>query len=80
MPAQHDICSTQPYQAHPLRRWLNQADAADYIGVTERTIRNYVSRGAIRAHRIKGSRLIRFDRHELDAALRPIPAGGGDLA
>lgn len=56
------------------RRWLSQADAADYLGVTDRTIRNYVRAGVVPAHRIRGSRLIRFDRHELDAALRPIPS------
>lgn len=58
------------------RRWLNQAEAAEHLGVTERTMRNYVRRGAIKAYRMPKSRLIRYDRNELDAALRPIPAGG----
>jgi len=56
------------------RRWLSQADAAEYLGVTDRTIRNYISRGHLRAYRVRGSRLIRIDRSELDALLRPIPA------
>lgn len=62
------------------RRWLNQAEAADYLGVTDRTIRNYVRLGTVKGYRIPRSRLIRYDRHELDAALRPIPSaayGGG---
>jgi excisionase family DNA binding protein len=56
------------------RRWLSQQEAAEYLGVTDRTIRNYVARGLVPAHRIRGSRLIRFDINELDAALRPIPS------
>ena len=58
-----------------LRRWLSQQEAADYIGVTNRTIRNYIRTGAIKGRRLPGSRLIRIDRHELDAALRPVPSG-----
>lgn len=66
--------------APPLKRWLNQAEAAEYLGVTDRTIRNYIRTGALTGRRLPGSRLIRLDRHELDAALRPVTsaaAGGG---
>ena len=43
--------------------WLSQAQAAEYLGVTDyRTIRNYVSRGHLKATRVRGSRLIRIDR------------------
>lgn len=56
------------------RRWLNQAEAADYLGVTERTIRRYISIGALTGRQLPGSRLIRLDRHELDAALKPVPS------
>lgn len=59
------------------RRWLSQAEAAEYLGVTDRTIRNYIARGQLRAHRPRGSRLIRIDLHELEDLLRPIPTGGG---
>jgi excisionase family DNA binding protein len=55
-------------------RWLSQQEAAEYFGVTDRTIRAYIARGAITARRLPGSRLIRIDRHELDAALRPVPS------
>lgn len=56
------------------RRWFSQQEAAEYLGVTDRTVRNYVARGLLPAHRVTGSRLIRIDRADLDALLRPIPA------
>lgn len=61
----------------PPRRWLSQSQAADYLGVTDRTIRNYIARGALAGHRVCGSRLVRVDRADLDALLRPIPTTGG---
>lgn len=65
----------------PPRRWLSQAEAGDYLGVTDRTIRNMIRRGQLRGHRVRGGRLIRIDRNDLDDLLRPIPtAGGGDHA
>lgn len=62
------------------RRWLSQQEAADYLGVTDRTIRSYIRSGALTGRRLPGSRLIRLDRHELDSALKPVPSiKGGDL-
>jgi excisionase family DNA binding protein len=75
-----EVCSvprSQPTSA-PERRWLSQAEAAEYLGVTDRTIRAYVARGTITGRRLAGSRLIRIDRHELDSALRPIPTGAAN--
>jgi excisionase family DNA binding protein len=66
-----------PQAASPLR-WLSQAEAAEYLGVTDRTIRNYIARGQLAGHRVRGSRLIRIRRDDLEALLRPIPAAGGD--
>jgi len=62
------------------RRWLSQAEAADYIGVSDRTIRNYISRGVLAGHRVRGSRLVRIDRAELDSMLRRIPTTGDSHA
>ncbi len=59
------------------RRWLSQSEAADYLGVADRTIRAYIARGELRGHRVKGSRLVRIDRADLDAMLSPIPTTGG---
>lgn len=59
---------------------MSQAQAAEYLGVTERTVRNYTSRGVLPARRIRGSRLIRIRRSDLDALLTPIPTTIGDTA
>ncbi|GAB3990076.1 helix-turn-helix domain-containing protein [Nocardioides marmoraquaticus] len=59
-------------KTHP-RRWLSQQEAAEYLGVTDRTIRSYIARGDLKGHRVKGSRLVRIDRNDLDALLSPIP-------
>lgn len=64
----------------PTRRWLSQAEAAEYLGVTDRTIRNYIRIGALTGRRLPGSRLIRLDRHELDAALKPVPSVRGGVS
>ena len=62
------------------RRLVSQQAAAEFLGVTERTIRNYVSRGQLRAYRV-GGRVVRIDQDDIDAMLRPIPtAGGGSRA
>lgn len=57
--------------------FLTQSQAAEYIGVTDRTIRAYIARGTLPARRIKGSRLVRIRRSDLDELLRPIPSAGG---
>jgi len=49
--------------------------AAKFAGVSEKTIRRYISRGIITGYRM-GPRLIRVDLNELDALLRPIPTAG----
>lgn len=70
--AQHPI---DPDQVWHYRRWLSQQEAAEYLGVTDRTIRAYVRSGALKGRRLKGSRLMRIDRLEIDKALRPVPSG-----
>lgn len=58
------------------RRWMTQAEAADYLGVTERTIRRYIAEGQLRGYRL-GRRALRLDQADVDALLRPIPTTGG---
>lgn len=61
----------------PIQRdWVSQAEAAEYLGVTDRTIRNYISRGYLTGYRLRGSRLVRVDRADLDALMATIPTVG----
>lgn len=53
--------------------WLSQAEAAEYLGITQRTIRAYIARGTLPASRVRGSRLVRIKQSDLEALLRPIP-------
>jgi excisionase family DNA binding protein len=52
------------------RRWISQQEAAEHLGVTTRTIRQMVVDGRLRAYK-SGSRLIRLDLNEIDAAMQP---------
>ena len=64
----------------PHRRWVSPSAAAEHLGVTDRTIRNYVAAGRLTGYRL-GKRAVRLDLDEVDALLRPIPAaGGGSIA
>jgi len=58
------------------RRWATTRKAADYLGVTDRTIRQMVADGRLRAYR-SGGRVVRIDLNELDASMQPF---GGDVA
>jgi excisionase family DNA binding protein len=59
------------------RRYAKLKDAALYLDVTERTIRQMIADGRLTGYR-SGSRLVRVDMDEIDAAMRPF--GGGDHA
>lgn len=52
---------------------LTMRQAADLLGVNERTIRRYISAGRLTAYRV-GPRFIRLDRRELDDLFQPVPA------
>ena len=55
--------SAQAQSAHTVRL-LTVKDAADYLRVSERTIREYVAQGKLTCRRVVGE--IRFDPGELD--------------
>lgn len=61
-----------------IRRLISQAQAADYLGVSARTIRNYIAAGTLRAYRIKGSRLIRINADDVAALALLVPTVGTD--
>lgn len=56
------------------RRYGSTQQAADYLGVTTRTIRQMIADGRLTGYR-SGTRLVRVDLNELDDAMRPF--GGG---
>ncbi len=52
------------------RRYVKIAEAAEYLDVTTRTIRQMVADGRLTAYR-SGTRLVRLDLNEVDAAMQP---------
>jgi len=58
-----------------LKDFLRISEAAEYLGVSPNTLRNWENAGKIAAHRhpVNGYRL--FKQDELDALLRPIQSG-----
>ena len=55
------------------RRLASIAEAADYVPCSPKTIRRRIAAGALPAYR--SGRLIRVDRDDVDAMLKPIPNG-----
>jgi len=61
---------------NPKQRRLASIDvAAEYAGVSRRTICRRIDDGTIPAYKF-GPRAVRVDLDELDAAMRPIPTAG----
>ena len=52
------------------RRYAKLKEAAAYIGVTERTVRQMILDGRLIGYR-NGARLVRVDLDEIDAAMQP---------
>jgi len=50
-------------------------EAAEFLGVSESTIRRYISDGRLLAYRLGDERLIRIKRHDLGKLLSPINVG-----
>lgn len=60
------------------RRYISPEAAAEYLGISTRTVRRLISSGELRAYRVRGGdRLVRVDLNDLDAVLDPIPNGRG---
>lgn len=58
----------------PSRRLVTLRQAAAYLGVVERSIRNYIGAGHFPAYRVRGVRGVMVDLDEVDAAMRKLPA------
>jgi excisionase family DNA binding protein len=52
------------------RRYVTIQEAADYLQVTDRTIRQMIADGRLTGYRA-GHRLVRIDLNEIDAAMQP---------
>jgi len=52
------------------RRYVKIAEAAEYLQVTDRTIRQMIADGRLTGYR-SGGRLVRLDLNEIDAAMKP---------
>jgi excisionase family DNA binding protein len=52
------------------RRYVKVAEAAEYLKVTDRTIRQMLADGRLTGYR-SGGRLVRLDLNEIDAAMKP---------
>jgi excisionase family DNA binding protein len=60
----------------PHRKYVTTQQAAEYLGVTARTIRSKISEGVITGYRLPGpdARAIRVDMNEIDRLMQAIPA------
>ena len=63
-----------PVRPPPKRRWATIPYTADYLDVTERTIRQMIADGRLTGYRMN-HKVVRLDLNEVDAALTPY--GGG---
>ena len=62
---------TNSQSGRPGPRWASVAEAATYSGMSQRTIRRWVSQRRLPASRV-GPRRIEIDLNELDKLRRPI--------
>jgi excisionase family DNA binding protein len=58
----------------PRHSYVTQQRAAEHVGVTPRTIRNWISEGLITGFRLPGARAIRIDMDELEQKMKIMPA------
>lgn len=56
----------------PTSPFVTRQFAADYLGVTLRTVDNMAARGALQAYRVADGPLIRFRRDDVEALLQPV--------
>ncbi|MGV0618167.1 excisionase family DNA-binding protein [Mycolicibacterium elephantis] len=57
------------------RRYATLKQAAEYLGVTDRTVRSMIADGRLTGYR-SGARLVRVDLNEVDEAMQPFGGAG----
>lgn len=55
-------------------QWLSQAQVAERLSCSTRTVRLIIARGDLVGYRVGRSRTVRIRASDLDALMRPIPA------
>jgi excisionase family DNA binding protein len=63
--------------AAPVPRYVSMGEAAELLGVTDRTIRNLISRGVLPAYRLGGKNRVRIKLSDVETALTRVPVTGG---
>jgi excisionase family DNA binding protein len=56
-------------------RYITTYQAAEYLGVTDRTIRNMVTDGRLKAYKL-GYKIYRLRLDEIEAAMKPVDGNG----
>ena len=57
------------------RRYASIAEAAEYVGLHDRTIRRWILDGRLTGYRL-GTKLLRVDLNEVDRLFKPVTAAG----
>lgn len=57
-------------------KYISQAEAAEYLGMSVKTVRRYISEGRLTGYRL-GNQQLRVDRDEVEALFKPIPTAVG---
>jgi excisionase family DNA binding protein len=55
--------------------WVSVAEAAEFLGVTTRTIRTYVTQGTLTGYRAPTGRKIKLRTEQVRSLLQPIANG-----
>lgn len=53
--------------------WMTQREAADYLRLTDRHIRNLIADGRLTGFTVGGRRTMRVRREEVESLMQPIP-------
>jgi|GEM_PF-570186 excisionase family DNA binding protein len=67
--------ATSDIQQVAAREWLTVEQAADYLQLSQSSIRSYIRQGRLEARRIAGKRKVLIHRSELLKLLEPARAG-----
>ncbi|MGV0796053.1 excisionase family DNA-binding protein [Mycolicibacterium elephantis] len=54
--------------------WMTQRQAAEYLLITDRHVRNLIADGRLTGYRMAGRRTVRLRRDEVENLMQPIPA------